>query len=47
MNEVMKETVAATGLEWTATVPLVLFVTFFVAVVAWSLWRSEPPPPLE
>ncbi|MCK6527287.1 hypothetical protein L6R50_06890 [Myxococcota bacterium] len=47
MNEAMKHAVASAGISWSATVPLVLFVAFFVGVVAWSLWRSEPPPPVE
>jgi len=41
MNDLMKGAVVETGMHWAATLPLVLFVLFFVAVVVWT-WSSAP-----
>ncbi|MCO4773178.1 MAG: hypothetical protein KDA24_24305 [Deltaproteobacteria bacterium] len=41
MNDLMKGAIADTGMHWAATVPLVLFVVFFSAVVIWT-WSSTP-----
>lgn len=45
MNDLMKETAAATAPEWAATLPLVLFVAFFVAVVVWTYTRAPANAP--
>lgn len=47
MNDMMKEVVASSGTEWAATVPLVLFVLFFAAVVIWTWSQPAEAPPLE
>ena len=48
MNDLMKGAVADTGMHWAATLPLVLFVVFFTAVLIWT-WSASPKtaPPLE
>jgi len=39
---------ADTGMHWAATLPLVLFVLFFCAVVLWTYTSSpKTAPPLE
>ena len=47
MNDLMKNAVAATGLPWTATVPLVLFFGLFVGAVVWSLAHRDEAPDWE
>ena len=47
MNDLMKEVVAGSGTEWAATLPLVLFVAFFAAVVIWTMAQPAEAPPLE
>ncbi len=47
MNDLMKEAVQATGMTWTAILPMLLFFTTFVLVVG-SVWlRPVDAPPLE
>ncbi len=47
MNDLMKDVVATSAPEWAATVPLVLFVLFFAAVVVWTIRQPAEAPPLE
>ena len=47
MNSMMKEAIASTGTEWASTVPLVLFVTFFLAVIVWTMLYAQPPAEVE
>lgn len=46
MNDLIKQ-VLGEGSAWPATIPLVLFVTFFVAVVIWTWRQPDLAPPLE
>ncbi len=47
MNDLMKSIVAGSGTEWSAIIPLVLFVAFFAAVVIWTIRQPADAPPLE
>lgn len=48
MNDLMKQAAAEHVPAWTATVPLVLFLAFFIGVVLWTVFRAEADaPPLE
>ena len=45
MNDLMKDAAVATAPQWAATLPLVLFVAFFVAVVVWTYTRAPSRAP--
>ncbi len=47
MNELMTDTAAVTAATWTATLPLVVFFAFFVAMVVWTMTAKIEQPPLE
>ena len=47
MNDLMKDVAVDTAATWTATVPLVVFVLFFVAMVAWTFTADIHQPDLE
>lgn len=47
MNDLMKEMVASQGTEWSAILPLLLFMGTFLAVCVWTMKQSDTPMDLE
>lgn len=47
MNDLIKHSLEDGGMAWSAIVPLVLFMTFFVGVVVWTMLQPDEAPPLE
>jgi hypothetical protein len=47
VNDLIKHWVADSGMAWSAIVPLILFMTFFVGVVVWTWRQPDEAPPLE
>lgn len=43
----MKAATVALDVSWTAVAALVLFMSVFVGVVAWTFLTEHPTPPLE
>ncbi len=47
MNDLMKEMVASQGTEWSAVLPLLLFMGIFLAVCVWTLKQPDTHMDLE
>ena len=45
MSDIFRQ--AASSEAWSAGVPLILFMTFFVGVVIWTWRQPDEAPPLE
>ena len=47
MNDLMKEVVVSQGAQWSAVLPLLLFMGLFLAVCVWTMTQSDTPMDLE
>jgi len=47
VNDLIKHAVEDGGMAWSAIVPLILFMTFFVGVVIYAWSQPDEAPPLE
>jgi hypothetical protein len=47
VNDLMKQAVSSTGLDWTAWAPMLLFMAVFVGFSIWALRNGDSPPELE
>jgi hypothetical protein len=47
MNDMMKELVASQDIAWSGVIPLLLFMSLFLAVCVWTMKQPDTPMDLE